>query len=87
MTDISKDAELQQSCITAVSDSTFKQKPIFTDYFFNNFKWYRKCRKLTWYQHKFTHNAYSLSSTFVGTFWALYGKINSYSDVVDTEVW
>jgi len=26
MTDISKNAQLQQSCITAVSDSTFKQK-------------------------------------------------------------
>jgi hypothetical protein len=87
MTNISKNAELQQSCITAVSGSTSKQKPICTDYLLNRFKWYRKWRKCTWHKHQFTSDALELSISFTGTWWALYGKINRYSDVIDTEVW
>ena len=77
-----------QSCQTDVSGSTgIKTKPIWTDYHLNGFKWYRKCRKQTWYKHQFTNDALELSITFTGNWWALYGKINRYSDVVDTEFW
>ena len=58
-----------------------------SNYYLNRFKWYRKWRKCTWYKHQFTNDALELSITFTGTWWALYGKINRYSDVVDTEVW
>jgi len=75
------------SCQNAISGSTYKQKPIWTDYYLNDFKWYRKYRKLTWYQHEFTPDALELSATFVGTFWALYGEINRYSKVIETETW
>ena len=71
----------------AVSGSTLSQKPIWSDYYLSRFKWYRKWRKKTWYKHQFANDALELSITFTGTWWALYGKINRYSDVVDTEVW
>ena len=60
------------------------QKPIWSDYYLNRFKWYRKRRNCTWYKHEFTNDALELSYTFVGTFWALYGEINRYSRVIKT---
>ncbi len=63
------------------------KKPIWTDYHLNKYKWYRKLRKGTWYKHQFTEDALQLSINFTGEWWALYGKINRYSDVVETEVW
>lgn len=87
MTELSKNAQVPQCDKTAVSGSTFRSKPIWTDYYLNGFKWYRKWRKCTWHKHQFTNDALELSITFTGTWWALYGKINRYSDVVDTEVW
>jgi len=60
-------------------------KKLFTDYYFNNYKCYRKWRNVTWYKHEFTEDALYLSITFVGTFWALYGNINRYSKVIKTE--
>lgn len=62
-----------------------KQNPVWTDYYLNSYKWYRKYRKCDWYKHQFTRDALELSITFVGTWWALYGKINRYSDVVCVE--
>lgn len=53
----------------------------------SSFKWYRKWRKCTWYKHQFTRDALQLSVTFQGTFWALYGNINRYSIVIETEEW
>jgi len=50
-----------------------------------NFKWFRKLRKGTWYQHEFTNDALQLSYNFIGTFWARYGEINRYSRVIKTE--
>jgi len=76
-----------QSLQTAVSGSAYKQKPIWTDYYLSNFKWYRRYRKLKWYKHQFTDDALKLSITFTGTFWALYSNINRYSEVVKTETW
>ena len=74
--------------IDGVSSSTdVKKKPIWTDYYLNKHKWYRKWRKCTWYKHEFTKDALELSITFVGTWWALYEKINRYSKVVDKEQW
>ena len=61
------------------------KKPIWSDYYLNSFKWYRKLRKCTWYQHEFTPDALELSATFIGTFWTLYGEINRYSKVIETE--
>lgn len=78
----------QPFCQTRVSGSTdIKTNPIWTDYHLNGFKWYRKWRKCKWYKHQFTNDALQLSITFTGTWWALYGKINRYSDVVETEEW
>jgi len=62
-------------------------KPIFTDYYLNQFKWYRKFRKCNWYQHEFTPDALDLSVTFVGTFWALYDEVNRYSKVIEKEIY
>jgi len=62
-----------------------KEKPIFTDYYLSYFRWYRKFRKCIWYKHQFTNDG--LEITMSGTFWALYGKINRYSDVIDCEDW
>lgn len=59
-----------------------EKRPIFTDYYLSNFKWYRKLRKGKWHQHKFTKDAIELSLSFTGTFWALYGEINRYSIVI-----
>ncbi len=56
-----------------------------TDYYLNNFKWYRKLRNVNWYKHQFTNDALQLSVTFTGTFWALYETINRYSTVIETE--
>jgi hypothetical protein len=79
----------QKQCdIHVVSSSTdIKKKTIWTDYYLNKYKWYRKWRKCTWYKHEFTKDALELSITFVGTWWALYGNINRYSKVVDKEQW
>lgn len=41
-------------------------KLIWTDYYLNNFKWYRKWRKTTWYKHQFTNDALEISVTFTG---------------------
>lgn len=41
--------------------------------------------RFKWNQHEFTPDALELSVTFVGTFWALYGEINRYSKVIETE--
>lgn len=57
-------------------------KSKFFDCYFSSFKWYRKYRKDTWYKHQFTKDALELSVTFTGTWWALYGKINRYSNVI-----
>jgi hypothetical protein len=62
-----------------------EKKPIWTDYYLNKYKWYRKRRKCTWYKHEFTTEALQLSITFAGTWWALYGDINRYSKVVYKE--
>jgi len=62
-------------------------KKIFTDYYLNGFRWYRKCRKVNWYKHQFTKDALELSPNFTGTWWALYGKVNRYSKVTKEEKW
>jgi hypothetical protein len=57
----------------------------YTDYYLNRFKWYRKLRGGSWYKHQFTSEALQLSITFTGSYWALYGKINRYTKVIDSE--
>jgi hypothetical protein len=52
---------------------------------FTYFKWYRKWRGGVWYKHSFTHDAMQIGLSPIGTWWARYGKINRYSDVVETE--
>ena len=72
-------------CLCAVSGSTLKQKPIWSDYYLNKYRWYRKCRKQTWYKHQFTKDARELTFLPGDTWWARYGKLNRYSDVVCVE--
>lgn len=56
------------------------------DVYLGKFKWYRKMRKGTWYKHQFTKDAEELTFRQGDTWWARYGKINRYSDVISTEV-
>jgi hypothetical protein len=56
------------------------------DVYFGKFKWYRKLRKGTWYKHQFTKDAEELTFPQGDTWWARYGKINRYSNVIATEV-
>lgn len=55
--------------------------------FLDNFKWYRALRKGIWHKYQFTKDALELSVSLQGTFWARYGKINRYSDVIGCEVY
>ena len=51
------------------------------------FKFWRKLRGGTWYKHQFTNDALEICITFTGTWWARYGNINRYSDVIESEVY
>ena len=50
-----------------------------------NFKWWRKWQGGVWYKHEFTHDAMQISLPPCSSFWARYGKINRYTDVIETE--
>ncbi len=52
---------------------------------FTNFKWWRKWQGGVWYKHEFTHDAMQISLPPCSSFWARYGKINRYTDVIETE--
>lgn len=52
---------------------------------FADFKWYRKWQGGVWYKHEFTHDAMQITLPPCSTFWARYGKINRYTDVIKTE--
>jgi len=49
------------------------------------FKFLRKYKGGTWYKHRFTKDAEQLTFAEGGTWWARYGKINRYSDVIKVE--
>lgn len=52
------------------------------------FKWYRKWKGGTWYKHQFTEEASWICSIWVGEiFWARYGEINKYSEVIKIETY
>jgi hypothetical protein len=63
-----------------------KQKTTTLDTYLNVFQLYRKLRGGTWWKHRFTKDAEELTFSEGTTFWARYGKINRYSDVIETEV-
>ena len=50
-----------------------------------NYKWYRKFKKGTWYKHQFTKDAEELTFPQGNTWWARYGIINRYSNVINIE--
>ena len=50
--------------------------------YLHRFKWYRKYIGGTWYKHK---NTYQLPLTYFDYFWAMYPKINRYTDVIEQE--
>lgn len=52
------------------------------DVYLGKYKWYRKLTKGTWYKHQFTKDAEELTFSSGDTWWATYGKINRYSDVI-----
>ena len=62
-----------------------KIKQTWTDTYLSTFKWYRKVKKGTWYKHEFTKDAEQLTFPQGKTFWARYGKINRYSNVIISE--
>ena len=49
------------------------------------YKFWRKFKGGVWYKHIFTRDANELSFPKGRTWWARYGKINRYSDVIETE--
>ena len=51
------------------------------------FKFWRKLKGGTWYKHQFTKDAEELTFPQGKTWWARYGKINRYSNVIATEVY
>lgn len=57
------------------------------DHYLKWSKLYRKFRGGTWHQHQFNSDAQEICISFIGTFWARYGKINRYSDVITSEQW
>lgn len=73
-------------CIACVSKRLFFMKQTWLDVYFGKFKLYRKMRKGTRYKHQFTKDAEELTFPQGDTWWARYGKINRYSDVIATEV-
>lgn len=55
------------------------------DTYFGNFKWYRKLTGGLWHKHQYTEDASQITLTPGNTFWARYGKLNRYTDVIDVE--
>jgi hypothetical protein len=51
------------------------------------FKFWRKFKGGTWYKHQFTEDAEELTFPQGKTWWARYGKINRYSNVIAIEVY
>jgi hypothetical protein len=64
-----------------------KQKTTWLDTYLNKYKWYRRKRGGAWYLHQFTKDAEELTFQQGKTWWARYGKINRYSDVILTVVY
>ena len=62
-----------------------KTKPYWLDPYFGKYVWYRKLRGGKWYQHQFTRDALEICITFQGTWWAKYGKVNRYSEIIKEE--
>lgn len=60
-------------------------KQTWIDVYLSHFKWFRKLKKGTWYKHEFTKDAEELSFPKGQTWWARYGKINRYSEVIKIE--
>lgn len=61
------------------------QKTTWLDVYLNRYKWYRRLRGGYWYNHRFTSDAGALTFCEGKMWWARYGKINRYSDVVEEE--
>jgi len=49
------------------------------------FRFWRKFLGGTWYKHEFTKDAEQLTFPQGDTWWARYGKLNRYSDVIAIE--
>ena len=55
------------------------------DVYFGKYKWFRKYRGGKWYLHQFTIHAEQLTFSKGAVFWARYGKLNRYSNVISKE--
>lgn len=64
-----------------------KKKMTWIDVYLSKFKWYRKLKGGVWFKHEFTKEAEQLTFPKGGVFWAKYGKINKYSNVILTETY
>lgn len=53
----------------------------------SQFKWYRKYKKGIWYRHRLTKDSEQLTFSEGTTYWARYGKINRYSEVIETKTY
>jgi hypothetical protein len=56
-----------------------------TDVYLGKYKWYRRLKGGTWYKHQFTKDAQELTFPEGKTWWATYGKINRYYNVIKIE--
>ncbi len=83
---LQKEIEEQREVIKCKNEIIIgRQKQTWLDVYLGGFKWYRKLRKGTWYKHSFTEDAQELTFVAGNTWWARYGKINRYSNVIKTE--
>lgn len=64
-----------------------KQKQTWLDVYLGRYKWYRKLKGGKWYLHQFTIHAEELTFSKGDTFWARYGKLNRYTNVIEQEQW
>lgn len=56
------------------------------DVYFGKHRWYRKLAGGSWYLHQFTKDAEELRFYEGKTWWARYGQINRYSNVIEIEI-
>lgn len=62
-------------------------KTTWLDIRLGKFKWYRKLKSGKWYQHQFTKDAEQLTFVEGRKWWARYGKLNRYSNIINEEQW
>jgi len=66
---------------------TEQNKQTWLHVYLGKYKCYRKLLGGTWYKHQFTKDAAELTFIEGHTWWAVYPKLNRYSNVIEQETW